>query len=140
MSSETYFRIILALVAIGMAIFLVRKLVTGRSRTAGRAVDRQSDPRRYWGSVGMSAILITSLTIAALLPSNQYRFGIVFFGLLGGQLFEMLVSRVVDTPRGDIWTRADHPRAYWRWVAAHAAVVALILVLSILQLTQLIAA
>ena len=136
MSSDTYFRILLAVVAMGMTIFLIRKLITGRSRAAGRAVDRRSEPRYYWGAVGMSAILVAALTIAVLVPFDRARFGLIFLGLLGGQLFEMLVSRTVRTPWSDLWTRANQPRPYWRWVAGHTVFVVLIAILSILQLTE----
>jgi len=52
MSVETWFRIIFAIIALGMAIYLAVALVTGHVRVGGRSVDRPGAPRLYWGAIG----------------------------------------------------------------------------------------
>lgn len=134
MSVETWFRIIFVIIAIGMAGFLVAALVTGRTRVGRRTVERSAAPRLYWGSVGKTALMITGLAIAVIQPSDDQRLPIVFLGLFGGQLLEMLVSGIVAMPNG-AYSRADRPASYWRWVAFHAAVVVLILGFLIMERT-----
>jgi hypothetical protein len=134
MSVETWFRIIFAVIATGTAIYLVAALVIGRSRVGGRTVDQRTAPRTYWGSVGKTAILATGLVIAVVQPSEDNRLPIIFLGLFGGQLFEMLVSGTVQMP-GAAFSRTDQPKKYWRWVAFHAVVVLLILGFLIMERT-----
>jgi hypothetical protein len=136
MSAETYFRIIFVVIAIGMACYLVANLVTGRSRVGRRTVDRRTAPRVYWGSLGKTALLMTSLAVTPLWPPEQDALAVVFLGLFGGQLFEMLVSGTVQMP-AVAYDRAAQPRPYWGWVAFHAAVAVLILFFLIAQRTRL---
>ena len=126
MSVETWFRIIFATIALGMAVYLVASLVTGRSRVGGRSVDRRAEPRTYWGSLGKIAILMAGLAVTLLLPPGRDALPVVFLGLVGGQLFEMLVSGTVQMPAA-AYARADRPGPYWCWVAFHAAIVVLLL-------------
>jgi hypothetical protein len=137
MSAETLFRIIFAVIALGTAIYLIINLVTGRSRVGGRNVERSTAPRLYWGSVGKTAIMATGLTIAVIQSSDDQRLPIVFLGLVGGQLFEMLVSGIVPMPKA-AYSRVDRPGPYWRWVAFHAAIVILLIGLVIAQRTRFI--
>lgn len=132
MSVETCLRIIFVLIAIGMAIFLIAGLVTGRTRVGRRIVERPTAPRVYWGSVGKVALLMTSLAVTPLWPPERDALPVVFLGLIGGQLFEMLVSGIVQMPV-TAYERAAQPRAYWGWVTFHAVVVALILFFLIAQ-------
>jgi hypothetical protein len=132
MTAETWFRIIFALIAIGMACLLAASLVTGRTRVGGRIVDRGAAPRVYWGSVGKAALLMTGLASAPLLPPERDALPVVFLGLFGGQLFEMLVSGTVQMP-AMAYHRAVQPRPYWGWVVFHAAIVAVLLVFLIAQ-------
>lgn len=132
MSAETYFRIICALIAIGMAGFLIAGLVIGRTRVGRRSVERRTAPRIYWGSLGKVALLMTSLAVTPLWPPERDALPVVFLGLVGGQLFEMLVSGIVQMPT-TAYERATQPRAYWGWVAFHAAFAALILLFLIAQ-------
>ena len=134
MSVETYVRIIFAVIAIGMACYLVACLVTGRSRVGRRWVDRRTAPDLYWGSIGKTAILIAGLAITPLWPPEEDALPVAFLGLFGGQLFEMLVSGTVQMPTV-AYQRAAQPRPYWGWVAFHAAVVVLILFFLIAQRT-----
>jgi hypothetical protein len=132
MSFETSMRLIFAIIALGLAGFLVARLVTGRGRAGRRVVERHSEPGAYWGSVGNNAILAAGLAIGAIQPSDDSRLPILFLGLLGGQLFEMLVSGAVQMPAA-VFSRAEQPKKYWRWVAFHALIVALILAFLIVQ-------
>jgi hypothetical protein len=132
MSVETWFRILFAIIALGMAVYLVASLVTGRSRVGGRSVDRRAAPRIYWGSLGKIAILMTGLAVTLLLPPGRDALPVVFLGLVGGQLFEMFVAGTVQMP-GVAYARAAQPRTYWRWVAFHAAIVILLLVFLVVQ-------
>lgn len=134
MSVEAYFRIIFAIVAIIMAGVLTAKLITGRSRVRELVVDRGAEPGVYWGSVGLSFILVIALAIAATLPTEQPVLAIVFLGLIGGQVFEMLVSGTVHMATGSRWTRSSQPRQYWRWVVVHIVVIGAIATLFFLQL------
>jgi len=134
MSVETWFHILFAIIATGMAIYLVANLVTGRSRVGRRSVDRRAEPRIYWGSIGKTAILMTGLAVSSLLPPEWDALPIVFLGLFGGQLFEMLVSGTVQMP-GKAYIRAAQPGAYWRWVIFHAVIVVLLLLFLIAQRT-----
>lgn len=134
MSAETVFRIVFAVIAAGMACILVAYLITGRCRVGGRSVDRSTAPRVYWGAVGKTAILMTGLAVTPLWPPDRDALPIVFLGLFGGQLFEMLVSGTAQMPAA-AFSRAAQPRAYWGWVAFHAAVVVLILFFLIAQRT-----
>ena len=135
MSVETWFRVIFAIIAVGMAVYLVASLITGRGRVGGRSVDRHDEPRTYWGSLGKIAILMTGLAVTLLLPPGRDVLPVVFLGLVGGQLFEMLVSGTVQMP-AIAYARAAEPRAYWRWVAFHAAIVALLVFFLIAQRTR----
>ena len=135
MSVETWFRIIFVLIAIGMAIYLVANLVTGRSRVGRRWVERRASPRVYWGSVGKTAIFMTALAITPFFPLQRDTVPVVFSGLFGGQLFEMLVSGSVQMPTV-AYQRATQPRPYWGWVALHAAVVIVFLLFLIAQRTR----
>lgn len=135
MSVETWFRITFVVIAIGMAGYLVATLATGRSRVGRRQVDRRIDPRVYWGSVGKTAILMTGLAVTPLLPPGRDVLPVVFLGLVGGQLFEMLVSGTVQMP-GIAYARAARPHAYWRWVTFHAGIVALLLIFLIVERTR----
>jgi len=135
MSAETWFRIIFVVIAIGTAIFLVASLVTGRTRVGRRVVERSTAPRIYWGSIGKTVILTTGLAVTPLWPPDQDALPIVFLGLFGGQLFEMLVSGTVQMP-AIAYARAAQPRTYWRWVAFHAAIVILLLVFLVVQSTS----
>ena len=137
MSVETWFRIIFATIALGMAVYLVASLVTGRSRVGGRSVDRRAEPRTYWGPLGKIAILMTGLAVTLLLPPGRDALSVVFLGLVAGQLFEMLVAGTVQMP-GKAYARATQPRAYWRWVAFHAVIVVLLLLFLIAQQTRFI--
>jgi hypothetical protein len=132
MSVETWFRIIFVVIAIGMAGYLAIVLVTGRSRVGRRQVDRRAEPRIYWGSVGKTAILVTGLAIGVVQPSDNNRLPIIFLGLFGGQVFEMLISGTVQMPAA-AFSRADQPKKYWGWVALHAAVVVVFLFFLIAQ-------
>jgi hypothetical protein len=132
MTLETWFRILFAIIAIGMALYLAVSLVTGRTRVGRRTVDRRIAPRPFWGSVGKTALLMTGLAITPFLPSQREALPVVFLGLFGGQLFEMLVSGTVQMPAA-AYSRAAQPRAYWGWVGFHAAVVVLILFFLIAQ-------
>jgi len=134
MSVETWFRIIFAIIAIGMAGYLVANLVTGRSRVGRRTVDRRTAPRVYWGSVGKTAILMTGLAIAPFMPPGREALPVVFLGLFGGQLFEMLVSGTAQMPSA-AYERNAQPRPYWTWVLFHAAIVIVFLVFLIGQRT-----
>lgn len=135
MSAETWFRLVFAVIAIGMAIYLAVVLFTGRTRVGRRNVARTAAPRPYWGSVGKTAIMSAGLTIAVIQSSEGQRLPIVFLGLFAGQLFEMLVSGIVALPNG-AYSRADRPASYWRWVAFHAAVVVLILGFLVIERTR----
>jgi hypothetical protein len=135
MSAETYFRIIFVLIAIGMACFLVANLVTGRARVGRRIVERRTAPRAYWGTVGMTALLMTGLAMTPFWPAERDALPIVFLGLFGGQLFEMLVSGTVQMP-AVAYDRVAHPRPFWGWAGFHAAVVILLLVFLIAQPTS----
>jgi hypothetical protein len=126
MSVQTWFRLIFVLIAIGMAIYLVANLVTGRTRVGRRWVDRRATPHLYWGSIGKTAIFMTALAITPFFPLQRDAVPLVFAGLFGGQLFEMLVSGTVQMPAA-AYQRATQPRPYWGWVAFHAAVVLLFL-------------
>lgn len=137
MSVETWFRLIFAVIAIGMAIYLAVNLATGRARVGGRQVERRAAPRLYWGSLGKTAITIAGLAIAVIQASDDQRLPIVFVGVIGGQAFEMLVSGVVAMPTG-AYAKADRPASYWRWVAFHAVVVILLIGLVIAQRTHII--
>jgi len=132
MSVETYFRILCVIFAIGMACFLVAGLVTGRTRVGRRMVERRAEPRIFWGSVGKAAILIAALAATPFLPPQSEALPVVFLGLFGGQLFEMLVSGIVQLPAA-AYARAAQPRPYWRWVAFQAVIVALLITLMIAQ-------
>jgi len=134
MSVETWFRIIFAIIALGMAVYLVASLITGRGRVGGRSVDRRDEPRTYWGSLGKIAILMAGLAVTLLLPPGRDALPVVFLGLVGGQLFEMLVSGTVQMP-GKAYIRAAQPGAYWRWVIFHAVIVVLLLLFLIAQRT-----
>jgi len=135
MSFETWFRILFAIVALGLASFLVANLITGRSRAGGLIVERRSEPAAYWGAVGMTAIMATGLAIAAVQPSEDARLPLLFLSVIGGQLFEMLVSGTVQMPKAT-YVRSDRPGPYWRWVAFHAAIVALLIAFLIAQQTR----
>jgi hypothetical protein len=137
MSVETWFRIIFAIIALGMAIYLAVALVTGHVRVGGRSVDRPAAPRLYWGAIGKTAILMTGLAIAAIQSSEDQRLPIAFASVIGGQLFEMLVSGVVAMPKG-AYSKAERPGPYWRWVAFHAVVLALLIGLVVAQRTHFI--
>ena len=137
MSVETGFRILFAAIAIGMACYLIACLVTGRSRVGRRWVDRRAAPRLYWGSIGKTFLLMTGLAITPFWPSEREALPIVFIGLFGGQLFEMLVAGTVQMPTA-AYDRAAQPRPYWGWVAFHAAVVVLLLFFLIAQRTRFI--
>ena len=126
MTLETWFRILFAIIAIGMAIYLAVSLVTGRTRVGGRTADRRTAPRLYWGSVGKTALLMAGLAITPFLPSQREALPVVFLGLFGGQLFEMLVSGIVQLPKA-AYSRTAQPGPYWRWVAFHAAIAALLI-------------
>ena len=132
MSFETWFRIIFAIIAIGLASFLVANLITGRSRAGGLVVERRAEPAAYWGAVGMTAVMATGLGIAAVQPSDDARLPLVFLGVIGGQLCEALVSGTVQMPKA-VYARSDRPKPYWRWVAFHAAIVALLIAFLIAQ-------
>ena len=132
MSVETWFRIIFAIIAVGMAVYLLASLITGRGRVGGSSVYRREEPRTYWGSLGKIAILMTGLAVTLLLPPGRDVLPVVFLGLVGGQLFEMLVSGSVQMP-AIAYAKADQPRAYWRWVAFHAAIVILLMVFLVVQ-------
>jgi hypothetical protein len=132
MSVETWFRVIFAIISIGMACYLVASLVTGRSRVGGRPVERGTAPRLYWGSLGKIAILMTGLAITCFMPAERDALPIVFLGLFGGQLFEMLVSGTVQMP-AMAYSRAAQPRPYWGWAAFHAAIVLLLIIFLIAQ-------
>lgn len=135
MSAETWFRIIFVLIAVGMAGFLIANLVTGRCRVGRRIVERRTEPRVYWGAVGKAAILVTGLAVTPLWPPERDALPVVFLGLFGGQLLEVLVSGTVQMPAA-AFARAAQPRAYWGWVAFHAVVVVLILFFLIAQRTS----
>ena len=137
MTMETTFRILFAIIAAGMAIYLAVNLVTGRTRVGGRWVDRKAAPRLYWGALGKTAIMVAGLTIAVIQSSEDQRLPIVFVGVIGGQLFEMLVSRIVAMPTG-AYAKADRPASYWRWVAFHAAILVVLIGLVIAQRTHFI--
>ena len=137
MSVEIWFRILFAIVAVGMAVYLAVALVTGRIRVGGQAVDRPAAPRLYWGSVGKTALMLAGVAVAVIQPSEDQRLPIVFLGLFGGQLFEMLVSGIVAMPKG-AFSRADRPASYWRWVAFHAVILVLLIGLVIAQRTRFI--
>lgn len=137
MSVETWFRTLFAVIAIGMAIYLIACLVLGRARVGRRIVDRDTAPRLYWGSIGKTALMTTGLAIAVIQASDDRRVPIVFLGLFGGQLFEMLVSGAVQMPAA-AFTRTGQPRPYWGWVALHAAGVVLILGFLIMERTRVI--
>lgn len=126
MTLETSFRILFAVIAAGMALYLAGALVTGRARVGRQTIGRATAPRLYWGSIGKIAILMAGLAVTFFLPPDRDTLPIVFLGLFGGQLFEMLVSGTVQLPTG-AYARADRPASYWRWVALHAAVVALLI-------------
>jgi hypothetical protein len=132
MTLETSFRLLFAIIATGMALYLAVNLVTGRARVGGRTAHRRTAPRLYWGSVGKTALLMTGLAITPFLPSQREALPVVFLGLFGGQLFEMLVSGTVQMPAA-AYGRAAQPRAYWGWVGFHAAVVILLLFFLIAQ-------
>ena len=135
MSVETWFRIIFAIIALGMAVYLLASLITGRGRVGGSSVDRREEPRTYWGSLGKIAILMTGLAVTLLLPPGRDVLPVVFLGLVGGQLFEMLVSGTVQMPAA-AYHRATQPRPYWGWVALHAAVVIVFLMFLIATRTR----
>jgi hypothetical protein len=132
MSVETWFRIIFAIIAIGMACFLVANLVTGRCRVGRNIVDRSTAPRVYWGSVGKTAILMTGLAIAPFMPPERDALPVVFLGLFGGQLFEMLVSGTAQMPSA-AFQRTAQPRPFWSWVAFHAAIVVMLVIFLVMQ-------
>ena len=132
MTFETWFRLAFGLIAIGMAGFLVGSFVTGRTRVGGRAVDRRTAPRTWWGSAGKIAMLMTGLAIASLLPPERDVLPIVFLGLFSGQLLEMLVSSTAQMP-SVAYQRAVQPKPYWLWVAFHAVVVIALLVFLVMQ-------
>ena len=123
MTVETYFRIIFVLVAIGFAVFIVRDLVRGRSRYGGRTADRHSQPRSYWGSVGMRIILLLGLAVGAALPPHWPAYPAIFLGLFGGQLFDMLVSGQFVASPGRIMRRAEDPKTWQRWVISYSVLI-----------------
>lgn len=137
MTMETTFRILFAIVATGMAIYLAVALVTGHTRVGGSTVERKAAPRLYWGSLGKIAIMATGLMIAAVQTSEDQRLPLAFVGVIGGQLFEMLVSRIVAMPTR-AYAKADRPASYWRWVAFHAAILVVLIGLVIAQRTHFI--
>lgn len=137
MTMETTFRILFALVAAGMTIYLAFALVTGRTRVGGRTAERKAAPRLYWGSLGKIAIMAAGLAIAAIQPSDDQRLPIAFVGVIGGQLFEMFVSGIVAMPKG-AYSKAERPASYWRWVAFHAAILVVLIGLVIAQRTHFI--
>ena len=80
---------------------------------------------------------MTGLAVTLLLPPGRDALPVVFLGLVGGQLFEMLVSGTVQMP-GKVYARDTQPGAYWRWVAFHAVIVVLLLLFLIAQQTRFI--
>lgn len=137
MSVETWFRILIAIVAVGMAIYLAVALVTGHVRVGGQTVERRTASRLYWGAIGKTAITMSCLAIAVIQPSEDQRLPLAFVGVIGGQLFEMLLSGIVAMPKG-AYSKAERPGPYWRWVAFHAVVLALLIGLVIAQRTHFI--
>ena len=84
----------------------------------------------------MSNAEITQLTDAYIMKTYG-RLPLAFVGVIGGQLFEMLVSRIVAMPTR-AYAKADRPASYWRWVAFHAAILVVLIGLVIAQRTHFI--
>ena len=115
MSEYTYLRIIIGLVASGMAILLVVRLATGSTNGWLRAT-RLENPKAYWTGLALQAgTVITFGAAAAFAPDRRLGLAIGA-SAIGTNLAVGLVSRFVERP-DEVWPRGYRPLSSWGWLA-----------------------
>ena len=135
MSFEAWFRIVITITGIVLALMLARDLITGRVRLFGRLRERVVDAPAYWQTVGMNFVFLLGFAAVPLLPDRAMSLGMII-GMVSAQLLEYLVFGEVPRSSGRIWRRADGDRAYWRWIAFYGSMLALFIFVLVAMLLQ----
>jgi hypothetical protein len=131
-TSETVQRILFGIFGVFIVILLVRELATGRSGFGERTLRRTTDPRSYWGAVGMNLILLLTCALVAV-PTGRPYMPAILIGIFGALFFQLLVSGKIRDGAGGVATRASNPGLYRSRMAFYGVLLAICLIILVLD-------